>query len=97
MVLALDNTGLAFWGPGTSGRLKHGEKRRAWRKPHLAVDARTGEVLAHMLTQGDTSDAIMARPPRSLPKIVIPPGNPTIRTPSADHGGTARMISPPSG
>lgn len=56
----LDSTGLKFHGPGEWDRLKHGEKRRAWRKLHLAVDAGAGEILAHELTDCDTADAAMA-------------------------------------
>ena len=103
--LVLDSTGLTFHGPGDWDRLKHGEKRRAWRKLHVAVDAGTGEILAFELTDSDTADATMAgrlvaqaggrvrsvigdlaydgapvyaairaaRPPRSPPRIIIPP------------------------
>ncbi len=39
--LVLDSTGLTFRGPGEWDRLKHGERRRAWRKLHVAVDAGT--------------------------------------------------------
>jgi len=60
--LVLDSTGLTFHGPGEWDRLKHGEKRRAWRKLHLAVDAGTGEILAFELTDSDTADATMAGP-----------------------------------
>jgi len=58
--LVLDSTGLTFHGPGEWDRRKHGEKRRAWRKLRLAVDAGTGEILAHEPTDGDTADAAMA-------------------------------------
>jgi hypothetical protein len=120
--LVLDSTGLTFHGPGEWDRLKHGEKRRAWRKLHLAVDAGTGEILAHGLTDSDTADAAMAgplvedaggrirsvtadgaydgtpvytairaaRPPRSPPKIVIPPSTASIPAPGTAHGGTER-------
>jgi transposase len=120
--LVLDSTGLTFCGPGEWDRLKHGEKRRSWRKLHIGVDASTGEVLAHELSDSDTSDAAMAgplvahaggrirsviadgaydgapvyeairsaRPPRSPPKIVIPPRAPSIPSPGAAHGGTER-------
>ena len=57
-----DSTGLTFHGPGEWDRLKHGEKRRAWRKLHLSVDAGTGEILAFELTDGDTADAALAGP-----------------------------------
>jgi hypothetical protein len=60
--LVLDSTGLTFHGAGEWDRLKHGERRRAWRKLHLAVDAGTGEILAHELTDSDTADAAMAGP-----------------------------------
>jgi hypothetical protein len=60
--LVLDSTGLAFHGPGEWERLKHGERRRAWRKLHLTVDAGTGEILAHELTDSDTADTAMAGP-----------------------------------
>jgi hypothetical protein len=60
--LVLDSTGLTFYGAGEWDRLKHGEKRRAWRKLHLAVDVGTGEILSHELTDSDTADAAMAGP-----------------------------------
>jgi Transposase DDE domain len=120
--LVLDSTGLTFHGPGEWDRLKHGEKRRAWRKLHLAVDAGTSEILAFHLTDSDTADASMAgplvehaggrirsvtadgaydgapvydairaaRPPRSPPRIVIPPAARSIPDPGTPHGGTER-------
>jgi Transposase DDE domain len=120
--LVLDSTGLTFYGAGEWDRLKHGEKRRAWRKLHLAVDAGTGEILAFKLTDSDTADAAMAgplveraggrirsvtadgaydgapvyaairaaRPPRSPPKIVIPPAVRSISTSGMPHGGSER-------
>ena len=60
--LVLDSTGLKFYGPGEWARQKHGETRRSWRKLHVAVDAGTGEILAHELTNDDTSDAAMVTP-----------------------------------
>ncbi|MEM1431412.1 MAG: hypothetical protein AAGG09_18305 [Pseudomonadota bacterium] len=54
--------GLKFFGPGEWARAKHGEKRRDWRKVHISVDAGTGEILSHFLTNSDTSDAAMAGP-----------------------------------
>ena len=43
------------------GTQKHGERRRAWRKLHVSVDPATSEIVAHELTNSDTSDAAMAR------------------------------------
>jgi len=57
--LVLDSTGLKFYGPGEWSRQKYGEKRRFWRKFHIAMDAGTGEILAHALTDDDMSDAAM--------------------------------------
>ena len=36
---------------------KDGRARRAWRKLHLAIDAGTGEIAAHMLTKSYADDA----------------------------------------
>lgn len=58
----LESTSFKFHGPGEWDRLKHGEKRRSWRKSHIAIDAGTGEVLAHEVTDSNTSDAAMAGP-----------------------------------
>ena len=60
--LVLDSTGLKFYGPGEWARKMHGEKRRSWRKLHIAMDAGTGEILAHELTNDDTSDNEMVTP-----------------------------------
>ncbi|MEM9814143.1 MAG: transposase, partial [Pseudomonadota bacterium] len=54
------SAGLKFFGPGEWERKKHGEKRLSWRKVHIGVDARTGEILAHVLTDDDTSDQAVA-------------------------------------
>jgi len=86
------------------------------------VDAGTGEILAHELTDSDTADAAMAGslvaraggrirsviadgaydgapvyaairalpPPRSPPKIVVPPSAPSIPKRGVAHGGTER-------
>ena len=35
---------------------KHGRKPRQWRKLHLAVDAETGEIVAHVLTDKGGGD-----------------------------------------
>ena len=49
--LAIDFTGLKVFGEGEGKIRLHGkDKRRVWRKLHLAVDTTTGEILAHALT-----------------------------------------------
>ncbi len=55
--LVLDSTGLELFGQGEWDAEKHGRTRRAWRKLHLAVDADTGEIAAHVLTEGHADDA----------------------------------------
>jgi len=60
--IALDSTGLKFFGSGEWARQKHGETRRAWRKFHISVDPATGEIRAHELTDDSVGDSTMAGP-----------------------------------
>jgi hypothetical protein len=55
--LVLDSTGLQLFGQGEWDAQKHGRARRQWRKFHIAVDADTGEIAAHVLTEGHADDA----------------------------------------
>jgi hypothetical protein len=50
--LVLDSTGLELFGQGEWNAAKHGRTRRNWRKLHVAVDAGTDEIAAHVLTDG---------------------------------------------
>ncbi|MGI4802104.1 MAG: IS5 family transposase [Janthinobacterium lividum] len=59
--LVLDSTGLQLFGQGEWDAEKHGRARRQWRKLHLAVDADTGEIAAHALTEGHADDAAQAQ------------------------------------
>jgi hypothetical protein len=61
--LLIDSTGLRVH----VGHLRRPPKRRVWRKLHLAVDAKTGEVLAADLTNRRTADC--ARVPGLLDQI----------------------------
>ena len=58
--LVLDSAGLQLCGQGEWDAQKHGRARRQWRKLHLAVDADTGEIAAHGLTEGHADDAAQA-------------------------------------
>ncbi len=58
--LALDSTGLELFGQGGWCAAKHGRLRRRWLKLHLGVDASTGQIAAHVLTDGDEDDATQA-------------------------------------
>jgi len=54
----VDSTGLQIYGAGQWLEEKHGVKsRRSWRKLHLAVDADSGEIIAHSLTDQEAGDA----------------------------------------
>ncbi|MGI4796077.1 MAG: IS5 family transposase [Janthinobacterium lividum] len=55
--LVLDTTGLQLFGQGEWDAPKHGRARRQWRKLHLAVDAGSSEIAAHVLTAGNCDDA----------------------------------------
>ena len=55
--LVLDSTGLALFGQGEWDAERYGRTRRQWRELHLAVDADTGEIAAHVLTEGHADDA----------------------------------------
>ena len=55
--LVLDSTGLELFGQGEWDAEKHGRARRQWRKLHLAINAETGEIAAHVLTEGHADDA----------------------------------------
>ena len=48
----LDSTNLQLFGQGEWDAEKHGRTRRQWRKLHIAVDASTGEIAAHVLSEG---------------------------------------------
>jgi Transposase DDE domain len=56
--LLVDSTGVKLSGPGEWLVEKHGtQRRRAWRKLHLAVDARTGTIVASTLTTKEVDNA----------------------------------------
>ncbi|WP_029525610.1 IS5 family transposase [Polaromonas glacialis] len=56
--LLVDSTGLKLFGEGEWKVRKHGySKRRSWRKVHLALDAKTGQVCAVLMTHRDVDDA----------------------------------------
>jgi hypothetical protein len=62
----VDSTGLKVFGEGEWKVRQHGtEKRRTWRKLHLAVDAVTQEIVAAALTDNATHDCQL------LPKLIL--------------------------
>lgn len=61
--LVIDSTGLKVYGEGEWKVRKHGaDKRRTWRKLHLAIDEATNDIHAVELTTNAVSDADMVRP-----------------------------------
>ena len=58
--LVLGSTGLKLLGQGEWCAAKHGRLRQRWLKLHHGVDATTGEIAAHVLTNGDEDDAAQA-------------------------------------
>jgi len=62
-VLVLDSTGLKVFGEGEWKVRQHGYgKRRTWRKLHLAIDARTQEIVACATTACGATDASQVGP-----------------------------------
>ncbi len=56
--LLVDSTGVKLSGPGEWLVEKHAtQRRRAWRKLHLGVDAKTGTIVASTLTSKEVDDA----------------------------------------
>ncbi len=61
--LVIDSTGLKVFGEGEWKVKKHGqERRRIWRKLHLAVDSKTHEIICADLSLNNVTDSL-----RSLP------------------------------
>src|SRR4051794_23006968 len=61
--LLVDSTGLRLCGPGEWLIERHGtQRRRAWRKLHIGVDANTGQILASELTSSDIDDGSQIEP-----------------------------------
>jgi Transposase DDE domain len=61
--LLVDSTGVKLSGPGEWLVEKHGtQRRRAWRKLHLGIDAKTGMTVASTLTSKEVDDAAELSP-----------------------------------
>ena len=99
----LDSTSLQLFGQGEWNAEKHGRSRRQWRKLHLGVDARTGEIAAHVLTQGHADDAAQA--PSLLGQVEGSIANVTVdgaydsdavyQAATRQHGPPPDMVIPP--
>jgi hypothetical protein len=61
--IVMDSTGLKIYGEGEWKVRIHGKsKRRTWRKLHLGVEPKSGEIQAAALTEAKTSDDAMVAP-----------------------------------
>ncbi|MBR7963704.1 IS5 family transposase [Burkholderia vietnamiensis] len=99
----VDSTGLQVYGAGQWLQEKHGVKsRRRWRKLHLAVDADTGQIVAHTLTYEHGDDPSQVAPlleqiPGELGRFIADgayDGAPTYQTVTR-HSASARIVIPP--
>ena len=99
----IDSTGLKVYGAGQWLEDRHGARsRRTWRKLHLALDADSGEIIAHRLTDQDTDDPSQVE--RLLDQIDgqisqftadgAYDGDPTCHT-VLQHSAAARIVNPP--
>ncbi|MCF1462074.1 IS5 family transposase [Agrobacterium vitis] len=99
----VDSTGLEIYGAGQWLKEKHGAKsRRRWRKLHLALDADSGEIIAHVMTDQDAGDATQVE--ALLDQIDDPigqftgdgayDGNPTYEAVTKRSAGAAVVIPP---
>ncbi|MEQ1954645.1 IS5 family transposase [Mesorhizobium sp. CN2-181] len=103
MHVLVDSTGLEVYGAGQWLEEKHGVmSRRSWRKLHLALDADSGEIIAHVMTDQDTGDASQVEPLLDQVDVSIGQftadgaydGKPTYDTVSNHTAGAAVVIPP---
>ena len=101
--MLVDSTGLKVYGAGQWLEQKHGARsRRNWRKLHLAVDAKSGAIIAHGLTDQNTDDPSQVAPLLSQIDGKIDQfkadgaydGKPTYRA-VLQHSATANIVIPP--
>lgn len=63
ITIVVDSTGLKVYGEGEWKTRQHGiDKRRTWRKLHLAVDPDSQAIVAQLLTGNDTHDGDAVEP-----------------------------------
>jgi hypothetical protein len=99
----IDSTGLQVFGAGQWLEEKHVAKsRRTWRKLHLAVDAGTGMIVEHILTDQHTDDPSQVGPlldqvDEEIDKVTADgayDGAPTYQT-IAQYGDDIEVVIPP--
>ena len=99
----IDSTGLQLYGAGQWLEEKHGVKsRRSWRKLHVALDADSGDIIAHVMTDQEAGDASQVEPLLDQIDMQIGQytadgaydGNPTYDTVTR-HSPEAAVVIPP--
>lgn len=99
----IDSTGLQIYGAGQWLEEKHGTKsRRNWRKLHLALDADSGDIIAHVMTDQNAGDASQVEPLLDQIDIAIMQftadgaydGEPTYDAVTRHSAGAAVVITP---
>ena len=61
--IAIDSTGLKIYGEGEWKTRVHGKgKRRTWRKLHIAIDLKSGQIMRMELTKASVGDDPMLPP-----------------------------------
>lgn len=99
--LAVDATGLKVYGEGEWKVRMHGpDKRRVWRKLHLAVDTRTGALHAHALTESEVHDAaelegLLARTDAPIAAVCADKAYDSFNCHAAILGHDAQPVIPP--
>jgi DDE family transposase len=84
------------------GRVNGSKSRRKWRKPHLAVDAASGMIVARTLTDQDVDDAsqvasLLGQSDDAIARVTADgayDGAPTYQTIAA-HGDDIEVVIPP--
>ena len=69
--IVLDSTGLKVYGEGEWKVRQHGkDKKRKWRKFHIGIDPKTGQLVAHEASKSEAHDSkVGCRLIRSLPSV----------------------------
>ena len=101
--LLVDSTGVKLSGPGEWLVEKHGtQRRRAWRKLHLGIDAKTGMIVASTLTSKEVDDAaelgaLLAQVDDPLAAVVADGAYDQDRVYDdvAEHSAEAAVVVPP--
>ena len=101
--LLVDSTGVKLSEPGEWLVEKHGtQRRRAWRKLHLGIDAKTGMIVASTLTSKEVDDAaelgaLLDQVDDPLAAVVAdgPYDQDRVYDDVAEHSAEAAVVVPP--